>query len=57
MNLHLDGEIAVHRGRTRLRGPESQARLGAPEELNRALPEEPTDDEAETVPQEATTED
>lgn len=49
MDLHLNDEIAVHRGRTRLRDPDGNARLGAPEELDAALPDEPVDEPPEPI--------
>lgn len=57
IDLHLSNEIAVHRGRTRLREPEtSHAQLGAPQELSELNPDRPVDglgdleDEAESTP-------
>ena len=52
-DLHLNDKIAVHRGKTQVRdGEETEARLGAPQELNEMLPDEPRDRslaETETV--------
>ena len=42
IDLHLKDKIAVHRGRTQLRDGE-EARLGAPDELDGMLPDEPVD--------------
>jgi formyltetrahydrofolate deformylase len=51
INLHLSDDVAVHRGRTRLRNPDDRddVRLGAPEELDAALPDEPVDEPVERV--------
>lgn len=49
MDLHLNDEIAVHRGRTRLRDSDKEARLGAPEGLNGSLPDEPVDEPVERI--------
>jgi formyltetrahydrofolate deformylase len=44
IDLHLNDEIAVHRGRTQLRDPEdADAQLGAPAELNDLIPDRPID--------------
>ncbi|WP_135666303.1 formyltetrahydrofolate deformylase [Halorhabdus rudnickae] len=44
IDLHLNDEVYVHRGRTRLRDPEeSDAQLGAPEELDARNPDRPID--------------
>jgi formyltetrahydrofolate deformylase len=44
IDLHLNDEIAVHRGRTKVREPEeSDAQLGAPPELNDLVPDRPID--------------
>jgi formyltetrahydrofolate deformylase len=44
INLHLDDEITVHRGRTKLRdAEETDAQLGAPEEIDRQNPDRPVD--------------
>ena len=44
VDLHLNDEIAVHRGRTRLRDPEqTSAQLGAPSALDDASPDHPVD--------------
>jgi formyltetrahydrofolate deformylase len=51
IDLHLDDDIAVHRGRTRLRDPEAtDAQLGVPAELDDLLPDRPVDGGAEEVP-------
>jgi formyltetrahydrofolate deformylase len=50
IDLHLDDEVTVHRGRTQLRDPEnSDAQLGAPAELNGLLPDRPVDGLGEIV--------
>jgi formyltetrahydrofolate deformylase len=50
IDLHLNDEVSVHRGRTRLRDPEeSEAQLGAPEDLDRANPDRPVDGLGEYV--------
>jgi formyltetrahydrofolate deformylase len=49
IDLHLNDEITVHRGRTRLRDPESDAQLGAPEELGEMIPDRPVDGLGEIV--------
>jgi len=44
IDLHLDDELAVHRGRTELRNPEeTTAQLGAPASLDEANPDRPLD--------------
>ena len=44
IQLHLDDEITVHRGRTKLREPsQSDAQLGAPKAMDRQNPSSPTD--------------
>ncbi|MDS0300728.1 formyltetrahydrofolate deformylase [Halogeometricum sp. S1BR25-6] len=44
IQLHLNDELSVQFGRTKLENPEeSDAQLGAPEELNQIIPERPTD--------------
>jgi formyltetrahydrofolate deformylase len=44
IQLHLNDEVTVHRGRTKLRNPEeTDAQLGAPEEINRLNPDAPVD--------------
>ena len=44
IDLHLNDDIAVHRGRTELRDPESgDAQLGAPAELDELNPDRPID--------------
>jgi formyltetrahydrofolate deformylase len=50
IDLHLRDEVAVHRGRTKLRNPEeSSAQLGAPKELNDLVPDRPIDGLGEVV--------
>ena len=50
IDLHLNDEVSVHRGRTRLRDPEEvDAQLGAPEELDHANPDRPVDGLGEYV--------
>ncbi len=50
IDLHLNDEIAVHRGRTRLRdGTDSNRQLGAPLELNDLNPDRPLDGLGEVV--------
>jgi len=50
IDLHLTDEIAVHRGRTKLRDPgETDAQLGAPADLERANPDRPIDGLGEYV--------
>ena len=50
IDLHLNDEVAVHRGRTRLRDPEeTEAQLGAPEDLDQANPDRPIDGLGEIV--------
>jgi formyltetrahydrofolate deformylase len=50
IDLHLRDEVAVHRGRTKLRNPEeSSAQLGAPKELNDMVPDRPIDGLGEFV--------
>nr|WP_229122995.1 formyltetrahydrofolate deformylase [Halapricum desulfuricans] len=44
IKLHLDQEVSVHRGRTKLRNPEeTDAQLGAPEQLDELTPDRPVD--------------
>ncbi|UPM44895.1 formyltetrahydrofolate deformylase [Halocatena salina] len=44
IKLHLNDEITVQRGRTKLQNPDkTDAQLGAPEELNRINPDAPVD--------------
>ena len=50
IRLHLNDDVAVHRGRTQLRDPdESDAQLGAPTELNDMIPDRPIDGLGEFV--------
>ncbi|WP_415380273.1 formyltetrahydrofolate deformylase [Halosimplex sp. TS25] len=50
IDLHLNDEVTVHRGRTKLRDPEStDAQLGAPEDLEQANPDRPIDGLGEYV--------
>jgi len=50
IDLHLNDEIYVHRGRTRLREPEeTDAQLGAPEQLDDLNPDRPIDGLGEIV--------
>jgi formyltetrahydrofolate deformylase len=50
IDLHLSDEVTVHRGRTRLRNPEeSNAQLGAPDELDDLIPDRPVDGLGELV--------
>jgi formyltetrahydrofolate deformylase len=50
IDLHLNDEVTVHRGRTKLRDPEeSDAQLGAPRDLDRANPDRPIDGLGEYV--------
>ncbi len=49
IDLHLNDNVAVHRGRTQLRDPESDAQLGAPPELNDLVPDRPIDGLGEFV--------
>lgn len=50
IKLHLNDEVTVHRGRTKLRDPEETvAQLGAPEEIDRQNPERPIDGFDEVV--------
>ena len=50
IRLHLNDDVAVHRGRTRLRDPEStDAQLGAPTDLNDMIPDRPIDGLGEFV--------
>ena len=50
IDLHLNDDVAVHRGRTQLRDPEdSSAQLGAPTELNDMIPDRPIDGLGEFV--------
>ena len=44
IRLHLDQEVSVHRGRTKLRNPdETDAQLGAPAEIDDLNPDRPVD--------------
>ena len=44
IDLHLHDEIAVHRGRTKVRNPEeTEAQLGAPKKLDELNPDRPID--------------
>ncbi|PSP56071.1 formyltetrahydrofolate deformylase [Halobacteriales archaeon QS_1_67_19] len=43
VQLHLDDALAIHRGRTELRGADGDRQLGMPDELAAATPDEPTD--------------
>ena len=44
VQLHLNDQIAIHRGRTKLRNPdETDVQLGAPEAIDRQNPDGPTD--------------
>jgi len=50
IDLHLNDDVAVHRGRTRLRDPESvESQLGAPTALDEANPDRPVDGLGEIV--------
>ncbi len=50
IRLHLNDEVAVHRGRTQLRDPEtSDAQLGAPADLDELNPDRPIDGLGEFV--------
>jgi len=50
IDLHLDDEVTVHRGRTKLRDPEAtDAQLGAPQDLEHANPDRPIDGLGEYV--------
>jgi formyltetrahydrofolate deformylase len=50
IDLHLNDEVAVHRGRTQLRDPDNtDAQLGAPPELNDMVPDRPIDGLGEFV--------
>ncbi|WP_135305592.1 formyltetrahydrofolate deformylase [Haloarcula amylovorans] len=50
IKLHLNDEITVHRGRTKLRNPEdTDAQLGAPEAIDRQNPNGPVDNYDEIV--------
>lgn len=50
INLHLNDEITVHRGRTKLRdSEETDAQLGAPEEIDQQNPDRPIDGFDEVV--------
>jgi formyltetrahydrofolate deformylase len=56
IDLHLNDEIYVHRGRTRLRDPEeTDAQLGAPEQLDDLNPDRPIDGLGEIVSEGAAT--
>lgn len=45
IRLHLNDDVAVHRGRTEVRGEEGEYQLGMPEELDGVTPDNPTDDQ------------
>jgi len=50
IDLHLNDEVTVHRGRTKLRDPEeADAQLGAPRDLDQANPDRPIDGLGEFV--------
>ena len=50
MRLHLDDEVTVHRGRTKLRNPEEvDVQLGAPHALEKHNPDRPIDGLGELV--------
>jgi len=50
IDLHLNDEVTVHRGRTKLRDPEdTDAQLGAPRDLDQANPDRPIDGLGEYV--------
>jgi formyltetrahydrofolate deformylase len=50
IKLHLNDEVSVHRGRTKLRDPEdTDAQLGAPEILDEENPDRPIDGLGEVV--------
>ncbi|WP_123537874.1 formyltetrahydrofolate deformylase [Halosimplex salinum] len=50
IDLHLNDEVTVHRGRTTLRDPEAaDAQLGAPSDLDQANPDRPIDGLGEYV--------
>jgi len=50
IDLHLNDEVTVHRGRTKLRDPEeADVQLGAPEDLDQANPDRPIDGLGEFV--------
>jgi formyltetrahydrofolate deformylase len=51
IGLHLDDEVSVHRGRTRLRDDvsEDSVQLGAPDDLDAANPDRPIDGLGEIV--------
>jgi len=50
IDLHLNDEVAVHRGRTKLReGADSDRQLGAPKQLNDLNPDRPLDGLGEIV--------
>ena len=44
VKLHLNDDVAVHRGRTEVRDSDESYQLGMPEELARVTPDAPTDD-------------
>jgi len=57
IDLHLNDEVTVHRGRTRLRDPEEvDPQLGAPEALDHANPDRPIDGLGEYVADQADSE-
>ncbi len=43
VKLHLNGDVSVHRGRTRLRANNLEYQLGLPEEISEVLPDRPID--------------
>jgi formyltetrahydrofolate deformylase len=50
IKLHLNDDVTVHRGRTKLRDPDDvDAQLGAPRELDRENPDRPIDGLGEVV--------
>ena len=54
IDLHLNDEIAIHRGRTKLRNPEeAEVQMGAPEELDELNPDRPVDGLGEYVAESA----
>jgi formyltetrahydrofolate deformylase len=54
IDLHLNDEIAVHRGRTRLRDPdETETQLGAPADLDDLNPDRPIDGLGDVVAEQA----
>jgi formyltetrahydrofolate deformylase len=54
IDLHLNDEIAVHRGRTRLRDPDgTETQLGAPADLDDLNPDRPIDGLGDVVAEQA----